>query len=74
LIDRVPLPTRAEAKREVFDFIEGWYNPHRRHPALGYDSADLRTAAPSLPRGVRAARVSTKPQLQGTVGPTLVPG
>jgi putative transposase len=20
----------------VFDFIEGWYNPHRRHSALGY--------------------------------------
>ncbi len=19
----------------VFDFIEGWYNPHRRHSALG---------------------------------------
>jgi hypothetical protein len=22
----------------VFDFIEGWYNPHRRHSALGYES------------------------------------
>lgn len=22
----------------VFDFIEGWYNPCRRHPALNYDS------------------------------------
>ena len=20
----------------VFDFIEGWYNPHRRHSALDY--------------------------------------
>jgi len=20
----------------VFDFIEGWYNPHRRHSALAY--------------------------------------
>jgi putative transposase len=20
----------------VFEFIEGWYNPHRRHSALGY--------------------------------------
>jgi hypothetical protein len=20
----------------VFDFIEGWYNPHRRHSSLGY--------------------------------------
>lgn len=22
----------------VFDFIEGWYNLHRRHSALGYES------------------------------------
>ena len=22
----------------VFEFIEGWYNPHRRHSALAYDS------------------------------------
>jgi putative transposase len=20
----------------VFEYIEGWYNPHRRHSALGY--------------------------------------
>jgi hypothetical protein len=20
----------------IFEFIEGWYNPHRRHPALDY--------------------------------------
>ena len=26
----------AQAKREVFDFVEGWYNPGRRHSALGY--------------------------------------
>jgi putative transposase len=38
LIDRVSLPTRAEAKRKIFGFIEGWYNPHRRHSALGYES------------------------------------
>jgi putative transposase len=22
----------------VFQFIEGWYNPHRRHSALDYQS------------------------------------
>jgi len=27
---------QREAALEVFDFIEGWYNPHRRHSALGY--------------------------------------
>ena len=24
------------AEAIVFDFIEGWYNPHHRHSALGY--------------------------------------
>ncbi|MGH8756408.1 MAG: IS3 family transposase, partial [Burkholderiales bacterium] len=28
--------TVAEAQRAVFSFIEGWYNPRRRHSALGY--------------------------------------
>jgi putative transposase len=31
-----PLHTQAEARMAVFDFIEGWYNPRRRHSALGY--------------------------------------
>lgn len=28
--------TQREAAPIVFDFIEGWYNPHRWHSALGY--------------------------------------
>lgn len=28
--------TRHEAEAAVFDFIEAWYNPHRRHSSLGY--------------------------------------
>ena len=32
------LRTRDQARREVFSFIEGWYNPRRRHSALGYKS------------------------------------
>ncbi len=38
LIRRKPLRSRDEAEREVFRFIEGWYNPRRRHSALGYRS------------------------------------
>ena len=38
LLDQKPLHTQAEARMAVFDFIEGWYNPHRRHSALGYQS------------------------------------
>jgi putative transposase len=26
----------AEARSGVFEFIEGWYNPHRRHSGLDY--------------------------------------
>lgn len=36
LLDRVPRHTPAEARLTVFDFIEGWYNPTRRHSALDY--------------------------------------
>ena len=38
LLDRVTLRTPAEARLAVFDFIEGWYNPRRRHSALDYAS------------------------------------
>ena len=36
LIDRRSFRTRAEAKLAVFSFIEGWYNPHRRHSSIDY--------------------------------------
>lgn len=36
LIDRRRFRTQAEARMAVFQFIEGWYNPRRRHSALGY--------------------------------------
>jgi putative transposase len=38
LLDRRRFKTQAEARMAVFEFIEGWYNPHRRHSALGYRS------------------------------------
>jgi putative transposase len=36
LLDRERFRTQDEARRAVFDFIEGWYNRHRRHSSLGY--------------------------------------
>jgi putative transposase len=36
LLDRVTLRSPAEARTAVFDFIEGWYNPTRRHSSLDY--------------------------------------
>jgi putative transposase len=38
LLDRGHFRTQIEARMAVFDFIEGWYNPHRRHSALDYRS------------------------------------
>jgi putative transposase len=38
LLERERFRNQAEAKMKVFDFIEGWYNPRRRHSALGYKS------------------------------------
>ena len=35
LLDPTRYRTQAEAKMAVFDFIEGFYNPRRRHSALG---------------------------------------
>ena len=38
LIERKRFTNQAEARMAVFDFIEAWYNPHRRHSALGHMS------------------------------------
>lgn len=38
LLDRRKFKTKAEARMAIFEFIEGWYNPGRRHSALGYKS------------------------------------
>lgn len=38
LIDRESFAMRADARIAIFDYIEGWYNPHRRHSALDYQS------------------------------------
>ena len=37
-LQRRKFATKAEARMAVFVFIEGWYNPTRRHSALGYKS------------------------------------
>ena len=52
LLDRRSFRTPAEARRAIFEFIEGFYNRRRRHSALGYRSpADFEAAH----RGAAAA-------------------
>ncbi len=36
LLNRRRFKTQTEARLAVFEWIEGWYNPHRRHSSLGY--------------------------------------
>ena len=36
LLDRRSFRTPVHARLELFRYIEGWYNPRRRHSALGY--------------------------------------
>lgn len=53
LLDRRVFRTQVEARMEVFRSIEGWYNPRRRHSALGYPrpcASRPRTGPPSSPR------------------------
>ena len=54
LLDRHRFRTQAEARMAIFEFIEGWYNPRRRHSSLGYLSPmefeRRRTGSPSLPK------------------------
>ena len=38
LIDRHSWRAQTDARLAIFRYIEGWYNPHRRHSALGQRS------------------------------------
>jgi putative transposase len=53
LLDRRRFATQVEARLAVFDFIEGWYNPHRRHSALAYLSPLAYERRPPPPGAAR---------------------
>ena len=38
LLDRMHFRTREQARIAVFDYLEAWFNPRRRHSALAYAS------------------------------------
>jgi Integrase core domain len=48
LFDRVNFTSRDHARIQVFEYIEGFYNPRRRHSALGYLSPDRYEATTSI--------------------------
>jgi putative transposase len=58
LLSRRRFQSQAEAKMAVFTWIEGWYNPHRRHSLLGYRSPVNYERAHQ-----RTTRATQKPEL-----------
>ncbi len=38
LLDQSRFRNHAEARADLFRYIEGWYNTHRRHSGIGYRS------------------------------------
>src|SRR5205807_7885610 len=66
LLDQRRFKTPAEARIAVFDFIEGFYNPRRRHSSLGYLSPidferQLAANPDALQHAVVLAAVKDKP-------------
>jgi hypothetical protein len=73
LLDRCRFKTQAEARMAVFQFIEGFYNPRRRHSGIGYlspieyerkitDAASRSGCDPGAPEpAIVLAAVKTKP-------------
>jgi putative transposase len=52
LLARQRFPTRTAARLAVFDYIEGFYNTHRRHSALGYVSPAVHERRWTIPAPV----------------------
>ena len=66
LLDRVPFRTPSEARTAVFEFIEGWYNPERRHSSIGYES-------PMAFERQHAATAAAAPDREGSLRSTSSP-
>ena len=68
LLARSRFASPAEARMAVFRFIEGWYNPARRHSGLGYLSPiayeEMMQAEPLSPKP------NNRPRNQGSLTPT----
>jgi putative transposase len=45
LVEQCDYLTRDEARADVFQFLEGWYNRRRLHSALGYITPEQKVAA-----------------------------
>ncbi len=71
LLDRTRFADRAEAELAVFDFIEGFYNTHRRHSAIGYLAPvafEQKTDPAQSSSSLKARHPLLDPPLQGGGG------
>ena len=71
LLDRRCFRTQAEARMAVFRYLEGWYNPRRRHSALGYLSPmnfEAKHAATVTWPTLAVAGLGDHPTVAGTPG------
>jgi putative transposase len=81
LVHRRSFPTRDQAREHVFQWIEGWYNPRRRHSSPGYLSpaeyealhTDPESDHPAHPAKTRPAERRSQPLPQGGQANTLTP-
>ena len=60
LLDRSTFHNQPQACQAVFEFIEGWYNPHRRHSALDYRSPNRYEALHARTPHPASLQVSTE--------------
>jgi putative transposase len=70
LLDRYSFRTPAEARQAVFRYIEGWYNPRRRHSSLGYLSP-AKFEAEHWPESVRVAGLDESPAVAKHISAAL---
>jgi putative transposase len=76
LLDRRRFRTQAEARIAVFEFIEGFYNPRRRHSSIGYLSPieyerQIATNPDAHQSAVVLAALKDKPFGRPQAGPSL---
>ncbi len=60
LLDRSSFHNQPEARQAVFEFIEGWYNPHRQHSAIDYLSPNRYEALHACTPHTSSLQLSTK--------------
>ena len=60
LIDRESFPNHSQAQLAIFEYIEGWYNPHRRHSAIKYQSPITYEKLMAQDDGIESSTLSTK--------------